>query len=203
MSDILDDRSYSATTSHQHQPDPQAKQKKFVKVFGWITFGFSCWYILSSIWGIFSALMGNTFSEINNLPGVDIELINQMETMMAWQAIIAVYALVLAVFFMIGSLKFVKYEELGRKMMIFGYIGAILHVILGMMVLWFGFDMEEIFSAAQMGGVPEMDKVAGMASSMFMIVKVVSSIFQIAIIVFFAWLIMQFNLDRIKALFKK
>lgn len=202
MSDILDDRTYDPGSHQQHQVDPQAKQKKFVKVFGWITFGFACMYVLSSIWGVIAGLAGNVIYEMNNLPGVESELISQMEATQNWTTLIAVFALLLSVFFIIGSLKFVKFQELGRKMMVYGYIGAIVHTLMGMMVLWLGFSADEIFQAANMGDIPNADKAAGIATTMFTVVKVVSSIFQVAVIIFFVWLITQFNLDRVKAVFK-
>ncbi|MDX1651099.1 MAG: hypothetical protein R3277_01320 [Brumimicrobium sp.] len=98
------------------------KQKQYVKVFGWITFGISILYFLASLVALFLYLTFSSFVQgiNNNIMG------KEFEQIWSYQLYLTIFSGIVAALFIASSLGFVYFKEWARKLYIVSCSGNIL-----------------------------------------------------------------------------
>lgn len=182
MTEILND-SFSQTSQ------PTSKAKKFIKVVGWITFGFSIWYILSCGFNagffkhIYNLVINDWPMNIGGVPDL-----SQFQ-LIIFKAYLSGFGFFLAIFFLFSSISFVKIKEIGRKFLVIAFATAIIYLLLLIAI-----DVIEIFTEPYKGSI-----LNGYSKNWLDYFYLIIMFLKIP---FFIYLITQFRKKSIRAEFK-
>lgn len=114
--------------SFSHQGSQGLKSKKFIKILGWITFGFSIWYILAC--GFNSGLGMYIYNLLIEDWSLNIGGVRNHIQLIIFNTCVSGFGFFLAIFFLFSSISFVKFKEIGRQLLVIAFAIAIIYLLL-------------------------------------------------------------------------
>lgn len=121
--------------------------KRYVQVFGWITFGLGIIYLIISFIRYIMMSFIDTFSDIaNSFSSQQNEAFDTIQRFVAYQKMLTVVAIIISVLFILGGISYALRREWGRKIYIAVCIlGIGYHLFSGYVAFFMLNDMNDQF----------------------------------------------------------
>ena len=173
--------------SFSHQGSQGLKSKKFIKILGWITFGFSLWYIVSC-----SLEFNKILNEQQKYSGVffrDQSLFSySLGKELLVRYLLEISGIVLAFIMLINSLKLISFKKSGYRYLFLGYCFSILYFTFHLILL-FLLDNRRLYMGVRGDTLDLLSFMIDLASILLKFP-------------FFIFIIVQLKKERVKSLFK-